>query len=368
MTNAPEPREIPAGKVLLAEYAEVNESNSARTEVMASGKHARLGMEVKLIYSTPGFEPAGSCARWTNGYWAVRFQLEGATHGQRYKPADEAEAREHFARMTAPVDPTEPNRHEQRQEGRRQRLLDRAERRTAESNRRYRQFKSMSDCIPFGQPILVGHHSEKRDRAFRKRMCANMDKACELHKEAGELRGRAEAVGTGGISSDDPEAVTKLREQLAAAEAEQAKMVKANACLRRKDDAGLQAMGYTAAEIAALKQPDMCGRVGYADYMTKNNGANIRRLKERIATLALNQSRPTVEIEYTGGVTYREDSEENRVMIVFPGKPDAGTRQQLKGAGLRWSPTNGAWQRLLNNAGRYAAKGALQRIGLVPVA
>ena len=31
----------------------------------------------------------------------------------------------------------------------------------------YNEAKGMQDTIPFGQPILVGHHSEKRDRNFR---------------------------------------------------------------------------------------------------------------------------------------------------------------------------------------------------------
>ena len=34
----------------------------------------------------------------------------------------------------------------------------------------------MAEAIPFGQPILVGHHSEKRDRRYRGRMHAKMDK------------------------------------------------------------------------------------------------------------------------------------------------------------------------------------------------
>jgi hypothetical protein len=260
------------------------------------------------------------------------------------------------------------NHYEAKQEARRQRLLDRADKRQGEANARYKTAKSMAGCIPFGQPILVGHHSEKRDRNFRDKIHRNFGKAFALDKEAGELRGRAAAVGTGGISSDDPEAVVKLKEQLAAAIAEQGKMVAANKCLRVSDDEGLQALGFSPAAIAALKTPDMCGRIGYPDYATKNNGANIRRLKDRIAALAASQSREAIEIAYTGGVTYREDPDENRVMIKFPGKPDAATRSTLKRAGLRWSPTNGAWQRMLNNAGRWNAKDALQRLGLVPVA
>lgn len=42
-------------------------------------------------------------------------------------------------------------------------------------------------------------------------------------------------------------------------------------------------------------------------------------------------------------------------VILFPGKPDASVRDLLKANGFRWAPSEGAWQRHLNNGGRYAA-------------
>ena len=48
--------------------------------------------------------------------------------------------------------------------------------------------------------------------------------------------------------------------------------------------------------------------------------------------------------------------EENRVQIIFDGKPDADTRTALKQNGFRWAPSQGAWQRMLNQNGIYAAK------------
>src|SRR5947207_1571026 len=72
----------------------------------------------------------------------------------------------------------------------------------------------MADAIPFGQPILVGHHSEKRDRRFRARIDGKFRKGIALHKKAEDLKHRAASVGTAGISSDDPEAIEKLREKV----------------------------------------------------------------------------------------------------------------------------------------------------------
>lgn len=48
--------------------------------------------------------------------------------------------------------------------------------------------------------------------------------------------------------------------------------------------------------------------------------------------------------------------DENRVQIIFDGKPDADIRSDLKRSGFRWAPSQGAWQRQLNQNGIYAAK------------
>ncbi|WP_232431335.1 DUF3560 domain-containing protein [Cupriavidus sp. UYPR2.512] len=68
----------------------------------------------------------------------------------------------------------------------------------------------MASVIPFGQPILTGHHSEGRDRRYRARVHATFGRAFELHDTANALDRRAEAVGKGGVSGDDPEAIPKL--------------------------------------------------------------------------------------------------------------------------------------------------------------
>ncbi len=44
-------------------------------------------------------------------------------------------------------------------------------------------------------------------------------------------------------------------------------------------------------------------------------------------------------------------------------KPSAEPRQALKSNGFKWSPTRGAWVRMLNNRGRYCAYSALVAIG-----
>lgn len=53
-----------------------------------------------------------------------------------------------------------------------------------ESNRAYQNAKRISSYIPFGQPILVGHHSEKRHRSDISKIDNSMRKSVELDKKA----------------------------------------------------------------------------------------------------------------------------------------------------------------------------------------
>lgn len=58
------------------------------------------------------------------------------------------------------------NPYEERQEEKREGLRAGAVKRRAESNRLYKSGHGTLAQIPFGQPILVGHHSKNADRAY----------------------------------------------------------------------------------------------------------------------------------------------------------------------------------------------------------
>lgn len=231
------------------------------------------------------------------------------------------------------------NEYERKQEARRDRLQARADRLTREGEGRIARGRDMASIIPFGQPILVGHHSEKRDRSYRAKIRGNFEKGFEALKEAGEAAARAASVGTGGVSSDDPEAVAKLREQLAEREADQAAMVAANKLARRE----------------GTPQP-------YAAYQLTNNGGNVRRIAARIADLERAATRTDKETLHNSGVRVFENAADNRIQLFFPGKPESTVRDMLKKWGFRWSPNAGAWQRHLNNAGRHAAQYVLSQL------
>lgn len=83
---------------------------------------------------------------------------------------------------------------EERAEGRAERFADRAERASGASDAAYNAAHRISDGIPMGQPILVGHHSERRARRDVERMHNGMRKGIEEGKRADHWAGRAEAA------------------------------------------------------------------------------------------------------------------------------------------------------------------------------
>lgn len=259
------------------------------------------------------------------------------------------------------------NEYEAKIEARKERMLKRAELCKKLSDLRYERARSMASIIPLGQPILIGHHSETRDRNYRGKIQRNYEKAAELARKAEYYTGKAFGVGTGGISSDDPEAIVKLQEQIAQAEAVQSRMVAANKLIRKDDRAGLAEIGFTEGQITGLFEKDFCGRIGFADYQLQNNNANIRRMKQRIDGLRAEYARRPADpeqekVEEINGVRVRENIEVNRLQMIFPGKPSADVRTKLKSRGFHWSPRENAWQRQLNNAARYAAQEILKSL------
>lgn len=173
------------------------------------------------------------------------------------------------------------------------------------------------------------------------------------------LLDKIRSVGTGGISSDDPQAVEKLEAKLAALEKHQELMKAANSAIRMKDptkgDAKLAELGYTPEDIAKLREPDFCGRIGYPAYLLQNNNANIRRIRGRIEELKKRSENTPEGWEFDGGRVVMNTTE-NRLQIIFDGKPDADVRTELKGEGFQWAPSQGAWQRQLTDNAMRAAR------------
>jgi hypothetical protein len=257
------------------------------------------------------------------------------------------------------------NPYEEKQEARRQRLLGASARAATEAEQLHRRASGMASVIPFGQPILVGHHSEGRDRRYRGRVHETYRRSFEAQSQAERLRQRAASVGTAGVSSDDPEAMDKLRGKLASLQSLQSRMKAGNMIIRdrRLSDAEkiaeLVKLGLKEANAAKALAPDFAGRVGFPDYALKNNGAEIRRVRTRIDALEAAQQAPGREPVQGDGWVIQEDRDENRVAIRFEAIPTVEVRARLKGHGFCWSPTRRAWVRMLSNGAWYAARVAM---------
>lgn len=177
------------------------------------------------------------------------------------------------------------------------------------------------------------------------------------YAEIEKLLDRIRSTGRGGISADDDLAVEKLTKKLEGMESQQTMMKAVNAYYRKhKTLEGCPEL--TEVQIEKLKA-DMSrdwrkDPVPFPSYLLTNNNANMRRVRQRIEELS-NRS------EFAGwtfpGGEAKINEAENRLQLLFDEKPDADQRQALKQVGFKWAPSQGAWQRQLNeNAIRAAAR------------
>ena len=176
--------------------------------------------------------------------------------------------------------------------------------------------------------------------------------------EISKLLDKIRSVGMGGISADDDLAVEKLTKKLEGLESLQATMKAVNAYFRKHKT--LDGCPELTPEQAEKLKADMAQSwhldksKPYPAYLLSNNNANIRRVRQRIEELSSRS-------EFAGwtfpGGEAKINEAENRLQLIFEEKPDADQRQELKSNGFKWAPSQGAWQRQLNqNAIRAAAR------------
>lgn len=201
----------------------------------------------------------------------------------------------------------------------------------------------------------------------KEKQIAAWDKNMENWRKADHYLDMLKRAHTLAVKSDDPEVLDFLRAKLAGLEEAHALMVSANAYYRKnKTLEGFE--GIPADTMAWITRPGVYlpgGRNGdgsplafygkpFPTYELTNSNANIKRVKQRIETLEAVKASKSIEEEHDG-YTYREDAEAMRVQLRFDGKPDDETRALLKRNGFRWAPSQGVWQRQLNDNGKYAA-------------
>ena len=160
------------------------------------------------------------------------------------------------------------------------------------------------------------------------------------------------------ISSDDPDALEKLRKKLESLQKQQEYMKRANAYYKKHQTMqGVEGMDDAAAvHMDSYIQLNYYGKKPFPSFRLENNNANIRRIKERIAGLEKRDSAAFGEGWVFPGGSVVMNMEDNRIQVLFDEKPDEEMRGALKSNGFKWAPSKNAWQRQLNENGIRALR------------
>jgi hypothetical protein len=200
---------------------------------------------------------------------------------------------------------------------------------------------NLGSVIPFGQPILVGHHSEGRHRALLKRIDTAHRKATEAIEKSEYYENRAEtAENNRSISGDDPEAVARYQEKLAMLEKTQEYMKAVNKAWKQGKDALIK-IGLSEAKSEELANDP---KKPCPTWQLSNNSAEIRRVKEKLETLKKLDSMEAENIKFNGGEML-VNVKLNRIQFIFDNIPSSEIRAILKSRGFKWARSQGAWQR-----------------------
>ncbi len=179
-----------------------------------------------------------------------------------------------------------------------------------------------------GQPIILGHHSEKKARRLHRQAEYDIKKLIELSDKSDYYATRARRVeNSNAIYNDDPNAIEKLKEKLERLENERA---------------SIKARPHETWELS-------------------NVGANIRETKLRIKRLEEQEQLVFPDTEFKGGKAIH-NKEINRIQLLFDGKPEDNIRSQLKHNGFHWSRKEGAWQREFNKRTIYVTNDLIKDV------
>ena len=171
------------------------------------------------------------------------------------------------------------------------------------------------------------------------------------------LLDKIRSTGMGGISADDPNAIQKLQSKLEGLQQSQETMKSVNAYYRKNKtldgcpDLSADQINRLKADMSRSWRPEP---KPFESWALSNNNAEINRTKGRIEQLTRHSVAVYVGWQINGG-RVEPNQKDNRLQVLFDGKPDESIRNELKSNGFRWSPNAGAWQRQLNDNAIYAA-------------
>lgn len=170
---------------------------------------------------------------------------------------------------------------------------------------------ALASVIPFGQPILAGHHSEARDTRYRARIATTMDRAIADSRKAIEMRSKARNIRCAAdraIYSDDENAVEALADRIAGLELERDAWKAYNAACRKAGRPTPEAVQLlsesqqrTLESMANARQIRSNGAA--PAYATSNLSGNIKRNRDRLAALLSAQPEGDTDMTSTTDTT-----------------------------------------------------------------
>jgi len=182
--------------------------------------------------------------------------------------------------------------------------------------------------IPFGQPILVGHHSEARHRRDIEKSWNRLGKIVGEERKADYHEEKAagiESMLKKTIFSDDENAIEALEAKIANLEGNREAMKKANAARRK--------------HITARKKdptlPEYSGAY-YQSWELSNLGATIRNAQKRIRVIQATAKKMEAVADCEDGFLL-EKTTGGWAVLTFPEFPGREAIKELKDAGFYWS-------------------------------
>lgn len=218
---------------------------------------------------------------------------------------------------------------------------------------------------PPDQPILIGHHSERRHRNALRKANAATDKCIKLWREAKETERLAHAAAeNAAIRTTDADAIELLTAKKAGLEREREWMKAVNEVWRangrpKADDAeGWNAIGEAMEEpLASFDEIRRHMRISWMTepppfpaWVLQNLGANIRRVASRIGEVEKAQTTAARPLRRIGTAVVRDNPDHDTLEIHFSGKPPENVLRLLRTHGFRWIRTARCWSRRGRNA------------------
>lgn len=239
---------------------------------------------------------------------------------------------------------------------RRTRLEAKADRRkdwaasaSRKSDQAFNSARTIADGIPMGQPVLSGHHSEKRHRRDLGKIDNGMRKGCEMMHKADDHLSRADGIERmleRSIFSDDDDAIQKLEERIKENEEARERIRVYNVSCRRAAKVG-EKLGDMTLLSEDQKQslldtlrvcPYQIGKGGsFPTYVAANLSQRIKADRDRIEDIRRKAKQKEAIKNSPNDITIVRHEDIGWCTVTFKDKPEYTIIKQLKSAFYRWN-------------------------------